>query len=157
IAGLRHWPAELFVWRQPDRGGLVAAVKHCRDALAAGASPELADLAASAWQSSKNGTGQPTLAVVASSLADLKEKLDAALQLLGERGAPLPSPLRGEGSFSAPRGFSFAEKPAACKVAFLFPGQGSQSPDMLAQVAMTFPEVRESLDAAERALAGELD
>src|SRR5207237_2922672 len=46
---------------------------------------------------------------------------------------------------------------ASGKVAFLFPGQGSQYPDMLAQVAMAFPEVREALDAAERTLAGELD
>ena len=38
----------------------------------------------------------------------------------------------------------------AGKVAFLFPGQGSQYPDMLAQTAMAFPEVRAVLDRAER-------
>ena len=54
-SGLRRWPAELFVWRRPDVAALIAAVKQCRDALAAGASPELADLAASVWQSSRAG------------------------------------------------------------------------------------------------------
>src|SRR5262249_18822940 len=36
-------------------------------------------------------------------------------------------------------------------------GQGSQYPDMLAQPAMAFPEVRDALDRAERALLDELD
>ena len=41
-------------------------------------------------------------------------------------------------------------KPVASgKVAFLFPGQGSQYPNMLGQLAMTFPEVREAIDRAE--------
>ncbi|MBY0514986.1 MAG: nitronate monooxygenase [Gemmataceae bacterium] len=151
--GLRHWPAELFVWRRPDREALVAAVKQCRDALAAGASPEPADLAASLWQSSRGGDGQPVLAVVAPSLADLEDKLDAALGLL-------TSPERERrAAFADPRGLYFAEQPepASGKIAFLFPGQGSQYPDMLAQVAMAFPEVRRVLDAAERTLAGDLD
>src|SRR5205823_10614401 len=52
-SGLRHWPAELFIWRRPDRAGLLASVQHCRDALAAGAAPDLGDLAASVWQSSR--------------------------------------------------------------------------------------------------------
>src|SRR5207302_1089669 len=67
-SGLRAWPAELFVWRRPDRVGLTTAVKQCRDALAAGAAPTPADLAASVWQSSRVGAGQPMLAVVAASL-----------------------------------------------------------------------------------------
>jgi 3-oxoacyl-(acyl-carrier-protein) synthase/NAD(P)H-dependent flavin oxidoreductase YrpB (nitropropane dioxygenase family) len=141
-AGFHRWPAEVLVWRRADKATVVAAAKHCRDALAAGASPALADLAAAAWQSSRSGHGQPTLAVVATSVDDLKSKLDAALTLLAKPDA----------KHADPRGISFAEKPedATGKVAFLFPGQGSQYPDMLAQVGMAFPEVREVLDAAER-------
>lgn len=148
--GLRHWPAELFVWRRPDAAAIAESVKKCRDALAAGAKPELADLAASVWQTSRDGDGQPTLAVVATSLDDLKDKLDAAISIL----AKPPS-----GQYSDPRGIFFAAKPedAVGKIAFLFPGQGSQYPDMLAQVAMVFPEVREVLDRAERTLAKDLD
>lgn len=146
--GLRSWPSELFVWRRADRTALTTAVTQCRDALAAGAEPALADLAASVWQSSRAGIGQPTLAVVAASPADLKDKLTAALDLLAKPGD----------AFTDPRGLYFATKPeSAGKVAFLFPGQGSQYPDMLAQPAMAFAEVREVLDAADRVLAGRLE
>ncbi|MBA4191555.1 MAG: polyketide synthase [Planctomycetaceae bacterium] len=146
--GFRQWPAELFVWRRADVATIAADVKKCRDAMNAGAAPELPDFAASVWQSSKQGNGQPTLAIVATSLNDLKEKLDAALGLLAKPGD----------AHSDPRGIYFAAKPqAAGKVAFLFPGQGSQYPDMLAQTAMAFPELRSVLDRAERTLAKDLE
>ncbi|QDU21056.1 type I polyketide synthase [Urbifossiella limnaea] len=146
-SGLRAWPAELFVWRRPDRAGLITAVTHCRDALAAGAEPALADLAASVWQASRAGVGQPTLAVVAASLAELKERLGVALDLLAKK----------EDAASDPRGVTFNAKPQAASVAFLFPGQGSQYPDMLAQPAMAFSEVRQVLDTADRVLGGRLE
>jgi acyl transferase domain-containing protein/NAD(P)H-dependent flavin oxidoreductase YrpB (nitropropane dioxygenase family)/NADP-dependent 3-hydroxy acid dehydrogenase YdfG len=148
-SGMRRWPAELFVWRRPDVAALTADVKKVRDALAAGASPEPGDLAASLWQSSKNGDGQPTLAVVAAGLQELQDKLTAALELVAKPGPTVADP----------RGIYFAAKPRAgsAKVAFLFPGQGSQYPDMVAQQAMAFPEVREVLDRAERTLAADLE
>jgi acyl transferase domain-containing protein/NAD(P)H-dependent flavin oxidoreductase YrpB (nitropropane dioxygenase family)/NAD(P)-dependent dehydrogenase (short-subunit alcohol dehydrogenase family) len=160
-AALRNWPAELFVWRRSDTNTLVADVKKCRDALAAGAQPVLAELAASVWQSSKNGkapgakagnthpevAASPVLAVIATSLTDLKDKLEVALNAIPK-----------DATLHDPRGIHFATKPASnAKVAFLFPGQGSQYPDMLAQQAMAFSEVREVLDRAERTLAGQLD
>ncbi|MFO0822241.1 MAG: beta-ketoacyl synthase N-terminal-like domain-containing protein [Gemmataceae bacterium] len=143
--GFRKWPAELFVWRRADVNAITTDVKKCRDALAAGASPDLPDLAASVWNASKNGDRQPTLAVVATSLDDLKQKLDAALEKLAK------------GDFTDPRGIYFTAKPEAAKVAFLFPGQGSQYPDMLAQLGTAFPEVRAALDRAERTLTNDLD
>ncbi|MCE9563600.1 MAG: acyltransferase domain-containing protein [Planctomycetes bacterium] len=146
--GFRQWPAELFVWRRAHVATIITDVKKCRDAINAGAAPELPDFAASVWQSSKQGDRQPTLTVVATSIADLKEKLDAALEKLAK-----PTD-----SLSDPRGIYFATKPqAAAKIAFLFPGQGSQYPDMLAQTAMAFPEVRSVLDRAERTLANDLE
>src|SRR5581483_413332 len=154
--GLRHWPAELFVWRRPDKAGLIADVTKCRDALAAGAKPELPDLAASVWQSSKAGAGQPTLAVVAASLDELKERLDTALEAIPKAGDAHADP-RGI-YYSAGVHSEFRTPNSALpRVAFLFPGQGSQYPDMLAQPAMAFPEVRDALDRAERALLDELD
>jgi acyl transferase domain-containing protein/NAD(P)H-dependent flavin oxidoreductase YrpB (nitropropane dioxygenase family)/NAD(P)-dependent dehydrogenase (short-subunit alcohol dehydrogenase family) len=147
--GQQHWPAELFVWSAGDRGTLLAETERCRHALAAGASPSLAGLAAATWLAfSADGT-QPTLAIVASSLDDLREKLQAAEGYLKSDTEHKHDP----------RGIFFAQSPAdqGGPVAFLFPGQGSQYPDMLAQVALTFPEVRAVLDRAERALQGRLD
>lgn len=148
-AGFRRWPAELLLWRRADRATLREALTKCHAALVAGAKPELADLAASVWQSSRAGSDLPTLAIVATSLDDLKEKITIAQEALAKP----------DETFTDPRGIYFAAKPgsAAGKVAFLFPGQGSQYPDMLAQQAMAFPEVRNVIDQAERILAGELD
>ncbi|MBV9124049.1 MAG: acyltransferase domain-containing protein, partial [Planctomycetes bacterium] len=148
-SGLRRWPAELLVWRRPTRAALVEAVDQCRQALDKGGKPSLGDLAASLWQANSPKTDQPTLAVVAASLEDLKDKLPQALEAL--RSA--------KESWHDPRGLYFAEKPAAQggQVAFLFPGQGSQYPDMLAQAAMAFPEVRQVFDQAEQQLADSLE
>ncbi len=147
-AGIRHWPAELLVWRRPDKQALLAALDQCADVLRAGGKPELADLAASVWQSSRDRGGH-TAAIVASSLQDLLDKLGIAREILSR-----PEPRQAD-----PRGIYLAAPEAgpASKVAFLFPGQGSQYPDMLAQAAMVFPEVRDVLDLAERTLAGELE
>ncbi|HEY1191702.1 MAG TPA: beta-ketoacyl synthase N-terminal-like domain-containing protein, partial [Gemmata sp.] len=122
--GLREWPAELFVWRRADKAHVLDSVTKVRDALAAGAQPTLAALAASVWQSSREAKAAgATLAVVATSLADLKEKLDGALGALPKADA-----------HTDPRGVYFSSGPNAAppRVAFLFPGQGSQYPDMLA-------------------------
>ena len=146
--GLRQWATELFVWRRADRAAILTSAKQVRDAIVAGAQPTLADLAASVWQTSRDRKGaDATLAVVATSLEDLKEKLDAALESLP----------KATGTHTDPRGIYFNATPEAAKVAFLFPGQGSQYPDMLAQVAMAFPEVRDVLDRAETTLADDLD
>ena len=147
-SGLRTWPAELFVWRRPDRGGLLAAVQNCHSMLAAGASPSPAELAASLWHSSRGGQGQPTLAIVAENLLDLRAKLELALPILASQ----------EATRSDPRGIYFAEQTSPTgKLAFLFPGQGSQYPDMLGQVAMAFPQFRAIVDRAERVLGDSLE
>ena len=52
----------------------------------------------------------------------------------------------------------YDEKPVASgKIAFLFPGQGSQYPNMLGELAMTFGEVREAIDWAQDNLADLLE
>ena len=146
---LHRWPTELMVWRRKTREELVEAVRLCQEALNNGACPELADLSASLWQSNPRTTSLPTLAVVADSLDDLAKKLSQALEHFA-------SP---KTCWQDPRGLYFAERPVdeRGKVAFLFPGQGSQYPNMLAQVATMFAEVRETLDRAEATLAGQLD
>ncbi|HEY7425063.1 MAG TPA: SDR family NAD(P)-dependent oxidoreductase [Gemmataceae bacterium] len=147
---LNRWPAELLVWRRSSTDKLVSAVQAVRDALAHGAAPELADLAYSLCKANSAQADLPTLAIVATSLDDLKQKLDHALTLLRS----------GQEHGHDPRGIFFATNPQRQQgqgVAFLFPGQGSQYPNMLVQLAMMFPEVRQSFDEAEAALAGRLE
>jgi acyl transferase domain-containing protein/NAD(P)H-dependent flavin oxidoreductase YrpB (nitropropane dioxygenase family)/NAD(P)-dependent dehydrogenase (short-subunit alcohol dehydrogenase family) len=146
---LPRWPAELLVFSGSDRGAVRSAVEHCLESLEAGAQPALADLAAATWKAHAASPDRPILTIVATSLDDLREKLRDGSRRLAE-----PSD-----RWNDPRGLDFAERPAEAggAVAFLFPGQGSQYPNMLAQVAMTFPEVRRVLDRAEAILAGSLE
>ena len=149
-SALGRWPAELFVWRRATRGDLLASVQSTRDALARGIAPELADLAFSLLKANVAQASAPTLALVAISLDDLKQKLDAALAMMCSNSE----------SGHDPRGIYFAaapRRPEGEHIAFLFPGQGSQYPDMLAQLAMVFPEVREAFDEAEATLVDRLE
>jgi acyl transferase domain-containing protein/NAD(P)H-dependent flavin oxidoreductase YrpB (nitropropane dioxygenase family)/NAD(P)-dependent dehydrogenase (short-subunit alcohol dehydrogenase family)/acyl carrier protein len=147
---LNRWPAELLVWRRSSTDNLVATVQSLRDALERGAAPTLADLAYSLCKANPPQPELPVLAVVATSRQDLQQKLDSALTMLRS----------GQEHGHDPRGVYFAvrpKRPHGDRLAFLFPGQGSQYPNMLAQLAMAFPEVRQSFDEAEAALAGRLE
>lgn len=146
---MRRWPAELFVWRRATRAALVEAIEQCRAGLARGAQPQLNELAAAVWKANPHDHRLPTLAVVATSLDDLGEKLRQASDALKSSSDRV----------SNPQGIYFADRPTADggKVAFLFPGQGSQYPNMLSQLAVTFPEVQQAFDQAERVLDGSLE
>jgi len=141
----RDWPSELFAWRAGDRDRLLADIDSLVDALDGGARPPLRDLAAAVNAANPPADRPvPTLAIVAGSLADLRDKLRAArVAIVG--GTP---------RVDDPRGVFFAESPAfhGRPVAFLFPGQGSQSPGMLADLTMAFAEVREGFEATDAAL-----
>ena len=88
-------------------------------------------------------SAQTRLAIVATSPEDLRTKLAKAKTAL-ESKQPLNDPQGIYLAFGPPRG----------KVAFLFPGQGSQKTHMLRDLALHFPEFRASLEQAERSLAG---
>jgi acyl transferase domain-containing protein len=104
-------------------------------------------LAAGVWESSREQAGPATLAVVAGSIAELRELLSLALDKL-----PTLDP---SARYHDPRGLYWsANAQLSGQVAFLYPGQGSQYPDMLAQLGVTFPEVRRCFDDAEGVLLG---
>jgi len=88
-------------------------------------------------------SAQTRLAIVATSPEDLRTKLAKAKAALESKQALNDT----QGiylAFGAPRG----------KVAFLFPGQGSQKTHMLRDLALHFPEFRQSFEQAERVLGG---
>jgi acyl transferase domain-containing protein/NAD(P)H-dependent flavin oxidoreductase YrpB (nitropropane dioxygenase family) len=140
---LQHWPSELLLWAADSRQELVAAVQSLEQALASGAQPALSDLA---YTLSRSLQGDLRLAIVATSLEDLQEKLAQAREALSVPGAT---------EIEDPRGIYFTEKPLAQqgRIAFLFPGQGSQYPGMLSDLALIFPEVRDAFQRADWVLA----
>jgi malonyl CoA-acyl carrier protein transacylase len=87
------------------------------------------------------------LSIVASSFSDLEEKLSRAKGELLDRN---------KSEIKDPRGiyFSLLDKPRSGKIAFVFPGQGSQQVNMLGQLAMQFPEVTQTFESVNQILAG---
>ncbi len=78
------------------------------------------------------------LAIIASNLEDLKEKLHYAKSELSKQNQ--------EPSFKPHKGFHYAESRREGKIAFLISGQGSQYPNMLADLCIHFPKVRAWFD-----------
>ena len=140
-AAVREWPAELVVLRGEDRAGILAELGRVVGEMKPDRGLTLRELAAAA--NSRRAAGA-TLAVVASTLDDLRSKLEQARRSIAA----------GQAEVYDPRGIYYAERPAFAggRVAFLFPGQGAQAPDMLADQAVAFPEVREGFEAFDAAL-----
>ncbi len=132
---------ELICLTAPDRAALA---ERCRDLSARldGVSPALVDLAYSLDRQRGEGV---RLALVARDVGSLREQLVAAAAgLAGEA----------DEAILARNGIFVAAEPLLeqGEVAFLFPGQGSQAPFMLGELAVHFAPVLETLEAADRLL-----
>ncbi|MFG2875641.1 SDR family NAD(P)-dependent oxidoreductase [Streptomyces sp. NPDC048337] len=129
--GLEEWPAELFCFRGEDLRAAERAMARLAARLeendAAGRPWPLRDLAAE----TATGNGPIRVAIVAADPDELATRLEQARTF-----APGP-------------GVHVREESAdPGRVAFLFPGQGSQRPGMLAELFTAFPSLRSLLDEA---------
>ncbi len=144
-SGLADWPSELFVLDAEKPAGLVAAMDRLAAPLRVGARPPLRDLSHTVNRvSGKLPRDRAVLAIVAESHEDLIEKLRVAREAIDG----------GCEAIEDARGVYYAARSAwaGAKVAFLFPGQGSQFPGMLREMAVAFPEIRESFEEFDRAV-----
>ncbi|MFI1646749.1 SDR family NAD(P)-dependent oxidoreductase [Streptomyces avidinii] len=130
--GLEEWPAELFCFRGEDRRAAGRAMARLAARLeendAAGRPWALRDLAA---ETAATGTGAVTVAVVAADHDELAARLERARTFTPGAGVHVREEAAEQG-----------------RVAFLFPGQGSQRPGMLVDLFTAFPTLRTLLDSA---------
>ncbi|WP_424964731.1 SDR family NAD(P)-dependent oxidoreductase [Dinoroseobacter sp. S375] len=146
----KNWSHELFLFSAASQTDLADSLKRASAALAQ-ASREIrpADVAAS-LAAVFDPTAKARFAIVAASLDDASARISRAAEGLRGDQTDLRS-IDPQGAF-----FSADAPLKTGEVAFLFPGQGSQYPGMAADLAMTFPQMREDLEAATRSLQGRL-
>ena len=136
----RDWPAELFLWRASGLPALEAQLAPLAEQLAGSAEPPLAELAA-AVNRRATIAGPCRLAVVARTKSELAARVESVRQAIG----------RGETALKDPASSIVlaANAPADLPLALLFPGQGSQFPGMLRELALHIPEFIGQLSRAD--------
>ena len=144
-----HWDSEVCILQGESRDDLIHQCERLQRFLQAGPDVYLKDLAytLNVQQYSISNTQYPLrLAIVASSLEDLHQKLDKALERLADPACH---------KIKMREGLYFFEEPLGRegKLAFLFPGEGAQYVNMLADLCLHFPEVRRCFDETDQVYA----
>jgi acyl transferase domain-containing protein/NAD(P)-dependent dehydrogenase (short-subunit alcohol dehydrogenase family) len=135
---LQARPAELFVFRAASRGELANQLTALERRLAEVSQVHLVELAEALSREVAKQRGDCRLAIVAKDLQGLRSHLAIAAGKLSQNEP-----------FSPVEPMVFGEAPTPGAVAFLFPGQGSQYLNMLEELALCFPSVREVFEAAD--------
>ncbi len=134
-------PTEVFFCSAADATGLAAALAALRADLAAGGS--LVAIARRRAIDASPDAGPWRAAVVAGSLEQAMAHAGRLADVLGS----------GKVRLRDRKGLYLGNDPVGGKVAFLFPGEGSQSAGMLRQLMLHKPLMRGWFDLAERAFA----
>jgi acyl transferase domain-containing protein/NAD(P)-dependent dehydrogenase (short-subunit alcohol dehydrogenase family) len=150
------WPSEVFIWRQKDLNKLIAEIRKISEVIRYNPQVPLSDLAftvnrpfvnsSNAWN--EQSSSAFNLAIVATSQVDLKQKIETIQIELNDSGA---DSIDKKGIFFC-RSIAGQRK----KIAFLFPGQGSQYVDMMADLPIQFPRVRKTFENSDVILRNQL-
>jgi acyl transferase domain-containing protein/phosphopantetheinyl transferase len=140
---------QVSVLHAPKPSELVTLAANSPEALAQLASrilvhlraPKPATLAEIAKASSAFSRGEHRLAIVCNDVDELIAKVEQAIEKLRK---PDVAP------FKTRSGVYYGHGPVPGRVCMLFPGEGAQYPNMLADVCAQFPQVREWFDFFER-------
>jgi len=141
------WDTEAFLLAADDRLALADRVRELRERLREriGDQVRLKDLAFTLNTEREPADGRVRLGLVAGSLDELIGRLEAVEPLLRDASRR---------SIRDARGLYFWDEPAGRDgentLAFLFPGEGSQYPGMLADLCFHFPELRTEIEKADR-------
>ncbi len=141
--GGNDWTQELLAFRGAERESLLQELQHLSAQIEMGAEPCLRDLAFSYAQRFERRQGAASLCIVAVTLEELQSSLKTVTAYLN-RGAGEPLPPHIQLNLQTPD--------VSPKVAFLFPGQGAQYPEMARSVALYWQEMREAIESADRLL-----
>jgi acyl transferase domain-containing protein/phosphopantetheinyl transferase len=137
---LLQWETEVCVVQGATRQDLTEHMQRIQQYLAGAPQIALKDLA---YTLNMELTQPYRMAIVASSVDDLGKKIERAVQRLAE---PQRQQIKDR------EGIYFFEAPLSQegKLAFLFPGVGAAYVNMLADLCLHFPEVRNCFDVADQ-------
>jgi acyl transferase domain-containing protein/phosphopantetheinyl transferase (holo-ACP synthase) len=142
---LRTWDSEAILLSAPDRAGLLARVRELIDWLKPPRLASLKDVAYTLSSAQQHPIGAARLGIVAATLSDLSDRLRGVSSKLCDPACRTIRDARGVYFWHEP-----LYPPGAKGLAFLFPGEGSQYPGMLADLCIHFPVVRRYFDIADR-------
>src|SRR5262249_20326058 len=146
------FPSEIFIWSGASgeiKKQLLAFEAQLRKEWADSKQPHLVLASAAYKLYLRNAEHQKTtpaaaLAIVANSVEDLLQKLQKAQVVLGKSETDGQAPVLRD-----PQGVYLNSCNSVSKMAFLFPGQGSQQLNMLSDLALYLPQVRHTFEEAD--------